>query len=122
MTLPRDVGEVGWLTRSAGAGDVIGTTVIGGHVSDRHDRPGALHDLDRARVGQVITIRQGRTTHRFAVTRTHLYRRGARLPQGYFATTGRHRLVLVSCTDRVVHPDGRFHYTRTLVVEARLLT
>lgn len=68
MTLPRDVGEVGWLTRSAGAGGVIGTTVIGGHLSDRH------------------------------------------------------RLVLVSCTDRVVHADGRFHYTRSLVVEARLLT
>jgi len=119
MTLPRNVGEVGWLKRSAAPGDPIGTTVIGGHVSDWHDSPGALYHLDRARVGQTITVTRGGARHRFEVVETKTYDRERRLPQRHFTTTGRHRLVLISCTDRVVYPNGRFHYTRYIVVTAR---
>jgi hypothetical protein len=55
----------------------------------------------------------------FRVTGAKTYNRRSRLPQRYFTTTGRHRLMLVSCTNRVVYPNGHFHYTRYLVVIAR---
>jgi hypothetical protein len=45
--------------------------------------------------------------------------RRRKIPDRYFTTTGRHRLVLISCTDRVVYPSGRFHYARYLAVVAQ---
>jgi uncharacterized repeat protein (TIGR01451 family) len=118
MNLPDDVAEIGWLRRSAGAADAIGTTVIGGHVSDRHDRPGAMYRLSRAKRGQLITVTVQGRKQRFKVTGTATYVRGRRLPQRYFATTGRHRLVLISCTDRIITAGGHFHYARYQVVVA----
>lgn len=119
MTLPQDVAEVGWLRNSAEPRDKIGVTVIGGHVSDRHDRPGALVHLSRAHAGQRITVTQSGTRYRFKVVSTKSFDRRHRLPHRYFATTGRHRVVLISCTDRVLYPNGHFHYTRYVVVVAR---
>jgi uncharacterized repeat protein (TIGR01451 family) len=121
MVLPGDVGEVGWLRKSAGVGDKIGTAVVGGHVSDRHDSPGAMFRLGSARAGQVITVVQGGQRHRFKVIGKATFDRGRRLPQRYFHTSGPHRLALISCTDKVVFPNGHFHYTRYLVVLAKAL-
>ncbi|MDH2414464.1 class F sortase [Nocardioides sp. CER19] len=121
MTLPGDVGDVGWLRKSAGFADKIGTTVVAGHVSDRHDHPGAMFRLSRAHAGQRVTVRQGANRVRFEVVGTKVFDRRHPLPQRYFATTGAHRLVLVSCTDRVVFPNGHFHYTRYVVVVAKQL-
>lgn len=122
MGLPGDVGEVGevgWLRKSAGVGDLIGTAVVGGHVSDRHDRPGALFRLEAAHAGQPIRVVKGAKTYRFKVVRKATFPRGHRLPQRYFRTTGRHRLALISCTAKVVYPNGHFHYTRYVVVIAK---
>ncbi len=119
MTLPGDVGKVGWLQKSAGIGDKIGTAVIGGHVSDRHDNAGAMFRLNRAHAGQPITVVQGGKRYQFEVVSTATFDRRDQLPHRYFATTGKHRLALVSCTAKVVHPNGHFHYTRYLVVLAK---
>ena len=121
MALPGNVGVVGWLRKSAGYADKIGTTVIAGHVSDRQDRRGALWHLSSAERGQVVTITRGTTAQRFAVVATTTLDRSVPLPHGYFATTGRHRLVLISCTDRVVTADGHFHYARYQCVIAKTL-
>lgn len=121
MTLPGDVGEVGWLRNSAAFGDKIGAAVVGGHVSDRRDRPGAMVKLGRAQAGQRITVVKDGRRYRYKVVRKTTFDRHQRLPQRFFTTTGRHRLVLVSCTDRVVYPNGRFHYTRYVVVVAKRL-
>ena len=118
MTLPNDVHDVGWLHKSDGVGDVIGATVIAGHVSDDTDSPGAMYRLSHARLGEIATVTQGGKHYRFKVVRMASYPRTQRLPQHYFATTGRHRLVLISCTARVVYPNGHFHYTRYQVVVA----
>ncbi|MBD3927248.1 hypothetical protein IEZ26_21680 [Nocardioides cavernae] len=118
MTLPGDVDDVAWLRRSAGVGDMIGTAVIGGHVSDRHDRPGAMFNLSRARAGQRITVTQAGSRHRFKVLEKTTLDRRRELPDRFFATTGRHRLVLISCTDRVVTAGGHFRYTKYVVVVA----
>jgi hypothetical protein len=118
MTLPDQVGEVGWLRRSAGFGDKIGTAVVAGHVSDRHDSPGALYRLRAARPGDLVTVVRHGVRYRYRVAATATYDRRHRLPHRYFVTTGRHRLVLISCTAKVVYPNGHFHYTRYLVVVA----
>ena len=119
MTLPANVGEVGWLQKSAGINDKIGTAVIGGHVSDRHDHPGAMFHLKRAHVGQLITVTRDGTPYRFQVVSKATFKRHHRLPHPYFATTGGHRLALISCTAKVVSSNGHFHYTRYIVVLAK---
>ncbi|MCD4532489.1 DUF11 domain-containing protein [Nocardioides sp. cx-169] len=121
MNLPGDVDLTSWLRKSAAVGDRIGTAVVAGHVSDRHDRPGALWGLRRARPGQVITVTRGGESYRYQVTGTERYDRTQRLPSRLFRTTGAHRLVLVSCTRRVVYSNGHFHYTKYLVVVAKPL-
>ncbi|MCD4535005.1 DUF5979 domain-containing protein [Nocardioides sp. cx-169] len=119
MRLPGNVGVTSWLRRSAAPGDRIGAAVVAGHVSDRQDRPGALWGLSRAKVGQVVTVVKNGTTHRYKVSSTARFERTRRLPQRFFTTTGTHRLVLISCTDRVVYDNGRFHYTKYQVVVAK---
>ncbi|MCD4527122.1 sortase domain-bontaining protein [Nocardioides sp. cx-173] len=121
MNLPGDVDLTSWLRRSADVGDRIGTSVVAGHVSDRHDRPGALWGLRRARPGQVVTVTRGGKSYRYQVTGTERYDRTQRLPSRLFRTTGAHRLVIVSCTRRVVYSNGHFHYTKYLVVVAKPL-
>jgi hypothetical protein len=121
MTLPNDVAAVGWLRKSAGVGDQIGTAVVAGHVSDRHDRPGAMVHLNRARLGQIVTVVRAGVRYRFEVVSKATFDCNHRLSQRYFATTGRHQLALVTCTHKIVHPDGHFHYTRYVVVVAKQL-
>ncbi|MBC9735092.1 DUF5979 domain-containing protein [Nocardioides marmotae] len=118
MLLPANVGATAWLRRSAAPGDRIGATVVAGHVSDRHDRPGALWGLSRAKKGQVVTVSRRGTTHRYQVSSTARFQRTGRLPHRFFTTTGAHRLVLISCTGRVVYANGHFHYTKYQVVVA----
>ncbi|WP_181311042.1 DUF7507 domain-containing protein [Nocardioides campestrisoli] len=116
MQLPSDVAVTAWLNRSAGFGDRIGTAVVAGHVSDWYDRPGAMWGLRRAEPGQKVTVRSAGKNYRYQVTEVKKYDRTRKLPSRFFRTTGAHRLVLISCTDRVVYRNGRFHYTKYRVV------
>jgi hypothetical protein len=120
VQVPGNTSRLGLLAPSAGLGDAIGTTVIVGHVSDDHDSPGAFYRLTQARKGQIIKVTQGGHTYRFRVTHSRTYARahGGHPPASAFKTTGAHRLVLISCAGKVVHPDGHFHYTRNIVVTA----
>lgn len=108
---------VGWVNKSAAPSDLIGTTVIAGHVSDNRDRPGALFNLHKIRRGQVIEIVGPNGVQRFRVTAIRTFSRNRALPASLFDTTAAHRLALVTCTDKVVR-GGFFHYTRNLVVIA----
>lgn len=118
MTLPASVGTVGWLSKSGRYSDKIGTAVIAGHVSDRHDHPGAMYRLSQAKRGQVVSITADNRIYRYKVTGKATFARGTKLPHRYFTTTGQPRLVLISCTDRVVYANRHFHYTRYQVVTA----
>jgi uncharacterized repeat protein (TIGR01451 family) len=119
MMIPHQVHRVGWLRNSAGIGDLVGTSVIAGHVSDWHDRPGAFWKLPRAHRGDIVKVHDGSgTVHRYKVISKKTYLRSKPLPHSLFSTTGRARLILVSCTRKVRYPDGHFHYTRNLVVTA----
>src|SRR5262245_58696080 len=110
--------QVGWLRKSDRFGDKIGTAVLGGHVSDRHDRPGALFRLKNARRGQLVTVTSAGKTFTYKVTGKTIFSRQKKIPTRFFTTKGRPRLALVSCVHKVVFPNGRFHYTRTIVVVA----
>ena len=118
MLLPADAARVGRLTSSAKIGDKIGTTVLGGHVSSRLDSPGALWHLNKVRRGQILTYRFMGEVHRYRVTGVHRYSRDKALPARLFRTTGKHRLVVISCTDKITH-NGRWHYVNNLVITAK---
>lgn len=120
MAVPDSPRSLGWLRGSARPGDVVGSSVIAGHVSDRRDRPGALARLGRARIGtRVVWVDAQGRARRFAVTGLARYPRAGGLPASLFRTDGPHRLRLVTCARRVALPGGGFHYADNLVVTAR---
>jgi Sortase domain len=121
MAIPDDVDRLGWLDTTAAARDLSGASVISGHVSDSHDRPGALWDLHEVTVGDRIawTDTAGRTTT-FTVSALETHPRKEGLPSELFRTDGAHVLHLITCTDRRATPGGGFHYAANLVVTARV--
>lgn len=122
MAIPGSPAVLGWLRRSARPDDVVGSSVIAGHVSDRQDRPGALAVLGGVRRGDPVTWAgpDGRA-YRFAVTSVSRHPRSRRLPSSVFRTDGPHLLRIVTCANRVRMPGGGFHYTDNLVVTARAI-
>lgn len=66
-----------------------------------------------------MTVRSAGKTYRYEVIENRGYDRNRKLPARFFRTTGAHRLVLISCSDRIVYRDGRFHYTKSRVVVAK---
>jgi hypothetical protein len=98
----------------------VGTTVIAGHVSDDHDRPGVFHRLRSARVGdRVHTAARGAAgaARDWRIVRIRAVDR-SRLPRSLFHQDVARRLVLITCTGRVSTSGGGFHYRKNLVVEA----
>ncbi|MCR1786054.1 tandem-95 repeat protein [Nocardioides carbamazepini] len=119
MVIPTDTARGGWLAGSAAPGESVGSTVIAGHVSDRGDRPGAFGKLRRARPGQIITVRTADGTRlRYRIETITTQPRARGLSGTATSTTGAHQLTLVTCTGRVTYRNGRFHYTKNLVVTA----
>lgn len=118
MNIPSSAGVVGWLTKSAAFGDLIGTSVVAGHVSNRHDSPMAMWRLKNAKVGQVVEIKKGDKVLRYKVTQRLKYSRATGIPAKLFRTDGAHRLMLVTCTDKVTTRGSGFHYKNNLVVIA----
>lgn len=120
MVIPRDAGLLGWLRPSAWAEDVVGSSVVAGHVTTPSGVPGALQGLVRARPGMGVVWTDARgKAHRFVVTTTQKYPRSRPLPAAVFRTDGPHVLRLITCTDRVRGADGRYRYASNLVVTAR---
>lgn len=120
MAVPDSPSRAGWLRASARPGDVIGSSVIAGHVSDGRDRPGPFARLERVRKGaRIVWTDVNGKRRRFEVTSVASYPRNDGLPASVFRTDGRHTLRLVTCTHRVTLLGGGFHYTDNLVVTAR---
>nr|WP_312007694.1 class F sortase [Nocardioides alcanivorans] len=121
MVIPTGANQAGWLNRSAAPGEVLGTTVVAAHVSDNRDTPMAFWKLKNLRKGKIVTIKSDGKTYRYKVKATAKFSRdrGPGIPKRFFKTTGKNRLVLVTCTDKVTRPNGSFHYTNNLVVTAK---
>ncbi len=120
MAIPNDPRRVGWLDRSAAADDLVGASVISGHVSSRTDRPGALWRLRGVRVGDRVQWTADGRTHTFEVTGVRRHPRATGLPADLFRTDGRRTLHLITCARRV-RRGGGFHYADNLVVTARAM-
>jgi len=121
--VPKSRKLLGWLQTSARLDDAIGTTVVVGHVSDNHDRPGAFYRLKSLKRGKVVKVKgnDGRT-YKYKVVTKQRFSRAKLLPESLFSMTGAPRLVLVTCTTKVTRPDGRFHYRDNLVVTLKPIT
>ncbi|WP_232676241.1 class F sortase [Nocardioides sp. R-C-SC26] len=118
MAIPDDVRTVGWLSVSARPDDVMGASIISGHVSDRRDRRGAFGRLHRAQRGDVVRWRADDGTMRlFDVVSVRRFPRAHGLPASLFRTDGRRLVHLITCADRTVS-GGRVHYRDNLVVTA----
>ena len=118
LTPPADLAHAGWWRDGAGLDAVVGTTVVVGHVSDQHDRPGEFHRLDGVRVGDVVvTTDRAGVSRRWRITRVRLTPKRV-LPAAVFRQGLTRRLVLITCGNEVRRPDGGFHYLSNLVVEA----
>ena len=119
MAIPDDPARLGWLSTTAASGDLMGSSVISGHVSDRRDRPGALWRLKAAERGDVMTWRSADgVMHRFVVRRVQHFARTRGVPARLFRTNGPHLLHLVTCSNRTSTSSGGIHYVDNLVVTA----
>ncbi|MCW2857704.1 MAG: hypothetical protein JWR52_3319 [Marmoricola sp.] len=119
MAIPNNPRRVGWLRTTATLEDLVGASVLSGHVSDERDVPGALARLGALRPGAVIVWIAHGVERRFVVSGIARYPRSQGVPASVFRTDGAHVLNLVTCTDRVATPGGGFHYRSNLVVTAR---
>lgn len=117
LTPPGDIATAGLWREGARLDDVVGTTVLVGHVSDDHDRPGAFHRLWGARRGQTVVTVGGGVRTRWRITRVTMTAK-RELPRSLFRQGLARRLVLVTCGNEVHYADGGFHYLSNLVVEA----
>ncbi|MCL2543311.1 MAG: class F sortase [Nocardioidaceae bacterium] len=115
---PHDLADGGWWSGGTSLDSLVGTSVVVGHVADDHGRLGPFARLRRVRAGAIITtVAPDGATTRWRVTGSRSVDR-TRLPRSLFAQGMRRQLVLITCTDKVTHPNGAFHYRRNLVVTA----
>jgi hypothetical protein len=98
LGVPGDPRELGWWADGAAAGAATGTVVLDGHVDSAVSGEGALFDLTRLQVGDlvVVTTTPGRTV-RFVVTARRRYVKADGLPPDLFRTDGPPRLVIITC-------------------------
>lgn len=97
LTLPDDPKRVGWWSAGAGPGSVFGSVILAGHVDDRELGRGALYDIGKLSVGDLIWVDStaGRRAYRVAARRVF---KKAKLPGEVFAQGVPERLILVTCT------------------------
>ncbi|WP_035857720.1 class F sortase [Cryptosporangium arvum] len=97
LSLPDDPRRVGWWSAGAGPGSTFGSVILAGHVDDRDLGRGALYDIGKLSVGDLIWVDStaGRRAYRVAARRVY---QKAKLPGDVFAQGVPERLVLVTCT------------------------
>ena len=116
IAVPDERSHLGWLRTTAAHGDLIGASVLSGHVSTRAGQMGALRG---ARRGDVVrwTNPSGRV-ERFEVRSLKRYPRTRGVPAELFRTNGQRLVHLITCTTLRRMPNGRLHYVDNLVVTA----
>ncbi|MFB9313345.1 class F sortase [Nocardioides plantarum] len=116
IAVPDQRSRIGWLRTTAAHGDLIGASVLSGHVSGRPGEMGALRGVRR---GDVVrwTNPSGRV-ERFEVRSMRRYPRTRGVPAELFRTNGQRLVHLITCTTPRRMPNGRLHYVDNLVVTA----
>jgi Sortase domain len=115
LAIPADPSVVGWWQAGARPGSAAGSVVLAGHVDTRVDGPGALFRLASLRPRDAVVVDTPVGTVDYVVDAVRRYPKVA-LPPEVFATTGRPRLVLITCGGDF---DRRTrHYADNVVVYA----
>jgi LPXTG-site transpeptidase (sortase) family protein len=97
--VPENVQNVGWWDGSAWAGEAFGSTVIAGHVDSATEGMGFFARLLKIGVGDTVTLRADSHRLKYRVTSVRKVARTALASDSEaFKQTGRHRLVLITCT------------------------
>lgn len=96
LAVPDNPRVLGWWQSGAHPGSATGTTVIDGHVDTARGGAGALVFLSRLSPGQQIVLDTDQGPRHYVVSALRSYTK-ADLPPEVFATTGRPRLVLITC-------------------------
>ena len=115
VAVPDRRDRIGWLRTTAAHGDLMGSSVLSGHVSSRPGELGALADVRR---GDVVRWTAGGEAERYEVRTVRTFARSDGLPADLFRTDGRRTVHLVTCSRRQVLPDGKIYYADNLVVTA----
>ncbi len=116
LALPPSARTVVWWAYGATPGSGSGTVLLGGHISWA-GQVGALGRIGLLRSGDRVTLtRQDGTLVRYAVVARRTVAKTSLADLGLFRTTGRPRLVLVTCGGR--YDAGRHSYADNVVVEA----
>jgi len=122
MALPNDRRHFGWLSTTAVAGDLLGSSLISGHVSNPRDAPGGLWRLKDARVGDLVRWRTpDGATYRYVVRSVQRFARSRGVPARLLRTDGPHLLHLITCITRRSTSSG-VTYADNLVVTAEAVT
>jgi LPXTG-site transpeptidase (sortase) family protein len=93
----RHLGDsVGHLVGTSWLGDPGGNIVLAGHVESQTGTPGPFAHLFRAKIGDLVIIREGLHEERFRVT---IIQQVDPHDVTWLAQDGRARLTLITCTD-----------------------
>lgn len=116
LGVPADIRRLGWWVDSATPGSSRGAVLIAGHKDSARAGAGAFFRIGQATAGERIEVRtrSGRTVA-YRVTSVRAYPK-ADLPLDVFSTTGRARLVLVTCGGPFNAAEG--FYRDNIVVTA----
>ena len=109
---PSDPAQLGWWVDGAKPGARSGSALVTGHTV--HAGGGALDDLETLRRGDTVVVRTRGDRLRYAVTRVHVFSKGAVAEQAgrLFSQEVPGRLVLVTCEDW----DGTRYLSNVVVV------
>ncbi|MGH1561952.1 class F sortase [Mumia sp. DW29H23] len=114
LTPPSDASSVGWWDDGARPGATRGTVVVAGHTV--HTGGGAFDHLGTLEPGARVVVRTRKGVVRYEVRRVETYDKAtlAEKSSRLFRTTGRPRLLLITCDDW----DGTGYLSNTVVFAA----
>ena len=116
MALPGRIVEVGWYRFGPAPGDPAGATVLAGHLDMRGQGTGPLARLGDLRRGDVVSVRAGSGSVRYAVDRVVSIRKAALDLDAIFRRTGPAALHIVTCGG--TFDSSTRHYDHNVVVVA----
>lgn len=98
MTIPAEIGSVGWYRWGAAPGADSGNAVLAGHVDAAGEGPGALFPLREIAVGTVVTVTdEAGEQHAYEVVGRETITKSVLPVDEIFARDGDHVLVIVTC-------------------------
>ncbi len=117
MTIPADVGRVGWYRFGPAPGD-DGSAVIAGHVDDREQGLGAMAPLRDAAVGdEVVVTDAAGTAGRWRVVSREVIEKQVLPLDRLFAREGPPRLTLITCGGPFLAEFGSYRDNVVVVAE-----